>query len=881
MTFIKVQQNLFFWLFQFVLLSILTVFTCPSFGQVIQKKELQSSEYNLWGEAHLDKISPDEEWASYKMTYENGNDTLFVRNIQNNKTYIFAGGDNASFTKNGSFICQIGEEIAILNLKTGKKETISMAKQFTYCEQTDQLIMLMPGNQKNNLIIRSLIGDSYKKIGDVTNFLVSPNGHQLVFSTFINNKSALSLINLKHLNDTKNLVIDSVDYFTGLTWNKDGRSFIFLSQATDKTITAISYYILGQDKLYQINPKSAPNFPINATIVYETFNRISISDDLQRVFFYFQTEVDNPKKKQISKVEIWNTNDKRTFKQQQREGNFQTQPKMALWLPLSNQISPITSNELPKVTLNGNLENAILSNPEEYEPQFKNDGGTRDFYVMNFKTFEKNILLKNQPYIRGTLNPSPSGKYFAYFKDNNWWVYNFSTKHHTNITANIEVKFTGKVRSLIPEFVYGNPGWSIADKEILLYDQYDVWAITPDGASCKRLTRGREAGISYRIANVPNKTGQSYTYDGPLIETFDMTKILFLRAKGEDGKTGYYKWSSNSGEKPIVYGDSYVDELNYSLKMGRIFFREQRFDLSPRLMSTSTSIKPIAFFKSNLQQEKYFWSKSELIEYNNSQGQKLKGVLIYPANYDPLKKYPMIVNIYEIQSNELHIYVKPTYRNEGGFNSNIFTSQGYFVFLPDISLEKGSPGLSAADCVISATKKIIEKGLVNPIKIGLIGHSFGGYETAFIITQTQLFATAIASGAITDLNSFYHTLGQRSGRPDMWRFEGEQWNMGGTPYEIPLAYQANSPIAHVQNIRTPVLLWSGQNDLQVDPHQSMEYYLALRRLGKKSTMLLYPNEGHVISNPITQQDITSRIEQWFDYYLKDEKPADWISKGSK
>lgn len=161
---------------------------------------------------------------------------------------------------------------------------------------------------------------------------------------------------------------------------------------------------------------------------------------------------------------------------------------------------------------------------------------------------------------------------------------------------------------------------------------------------------------------------------------------------------------------------------------------------------------------------------------------------------------------------------------------------------------------------------------------GLIGHSFGGYESAFIITQTTLFATAIASGAITDLVSFYHTVGPRSGIPDMWRLN-EQWNMGGTPHDIPIIYQNNSPIAHVGNIQKPVLLWTGKNDKQVDTHQSLEFYLALRRLKKKNIMLMYPDEGHVVTNPDNQKDITIRMIEWFNYFLKDDHSYQWIDQG--
>ncbi|MBW1656171.1 alpha/beta hydrolase family protein [Flavobacterium quisquiliarum] len=161
-----------------------------------------------------------------------------------------------------------------------------------------------------------------------------------------------------------------------------------------------------------------------------------------------------------------------------------------------------------------------------------------------------------------------------------------------------------------------------------------------------------------------------------------------------------------------------------------------------------------------------------------------------------------------------------------------------------------------------------------------MGHSFGGYETAFIVTQTPMFAAAVAGGAITDLNSFYYSVG-RSGNPNMWRFEKELWNMGGPPNELALAYHANSPIVHAEKIQNPLLIWTGKADAQVNYSQSLELYLALRRFKKKSILLVYPEEDHVLMKPENQTDITLRILDWFAYFLKDDRSAKWITDGTR
>lgn len=856
-----------------VLLFILPLVACPLWGQVVQKKVLSPDEYHLWGEVRLEKVSNDENWALYSMEYTSGNDTLFVQNIEKNTTYAFPDGENGSFAPNDIFVYRSGDNLHILNLKTSKKETVPNVMQYSLSE-TGYLIYLRTNkNNKKTLEIRSMQSGSIKKINDVTSYLMSPDGKNLVYTTLLDNRNAIALISIKKPEQIKWFQQNSREKFIGLTWQKEGNALAFIKQYDDSKENILFLYNLLNHELYHLSASDI-NFPENWSIVNDTFRKIIISEDLQKVFFAVVTS--SALIQQQSNVEIWNANDKWIYPVEKFQGSIEKKSKLGLWQPAESKVNIITSNELSSVMLTADMKYAVLSNPKAYEPQFEIEG-PRDYYILNLKTFEKKLILEKHPYDLEALNPSPTGKYLAYFKENNWWVYNPATDAHTNITASTGIKFKGKKQELVPESVYGNPGWTQKDNEIILYDQYDIWAIRPDGSNFRRLTKGREQQIQYRIIN-PSVNYRKLVYDGPVVETFDLNKKIFLRAKGNDGKMGCFRWDKSSFEKRIVYLDSYIDQFKYSEKRNKIFYREQKFDMPPQLVSSNNSSLSVSFFKSNPQHEKYYWGKSELINFKNSRYQNLKAVLLYPAAYDPKKKYPMIVNIYQGKADELHLYQNPTFANEGGFNVTLMTLEGYFVLLPDISLIYQSPGISAADCVVSATTAVIKKGIVNSAKIGLMGHSFGGYETAFTITQTPMFAAAIASGAITDLVSLYYSVG-RSGNPEMWRFEGEQWNMGGSPHDIPSSYHANSPLPNAVNIQSPLLLWSGKNDKQVDIHQSLEFYLAMRRLKKKSIMLLYADEGHVFTKPDNQKDITIRMIEWFNYFLKDDHSYSWINKG--
>jgi dipeptidyl aminopeptidase/acylaminoacyl peptidase len=865
--------------FFLVLFFILPLVACPLWGQVVQKKQLVSSDYYGWGKIIIDKVSPDEKWVCYKMEYEKGGDTLFIRNHFSHKSYSFPKGRNGFFAGN-KFICKIDKGITIVDLKTAFRENLSDVDRYSYNQQTEQLIFLLADKEANKkLVIRSFKNSTIREIKDVTDFSLSPSGNHLAYFSNDNKTSFVSQINLKSQEGPKLIALNKKGNFMGFTWNKNGNALAFYQQDRNMKINALIYYLSKEDKLYKLDSASAVGFPKNTDIIYENLNGIFISDDAEKVFFSIRNQEEIIYKSHQSDVEIWNGNDKWTYLQEKNFGNFENGPKTVMWIPKTNYFSAVTSNEFPKVILSGNYKFAIISNPKQYEPQF-DFNGPRDYYLLDLSTFQKSLLLQRQSYDHKNLIASPKGKSFAYFSENNWWVYNFEEEKHINLTTSLGVKFTAKLHDLQIESICGSPGWTVDDNELVFYDKYDIWTVSTSGNETRRLTRGKEEKIRFRIADMPNKNIDNYIYDGLISREIDIRKELILQAEGEDGKTGYFIWSPDGSLEPIVYKDSFIDQLNYGTEKKNFYFREQKFDISPKLILKERSKEPITIFKSNPQQENFFWGKSQLINYN-SDGNFLKAVLYYPAQYDSKKKYPMIVKIYDRQSNQLHKFENPTYNNVNGFNTTLFTSENYFVLKPDLLLEAKNPGVSALSCVISAVNKVVETGIVDSSKIGLMGHSYGGFESSFIITQTQLFSAAIASGAITDLNSYYHTINSRSGKPDMWRFGIEQWTMMATPYEAPESYWSNSPIAHVKNVNTPTLLWTGKIDSQVNPSQSFEFYLALRRLGKKCIMLQYPDENHLLINSLNQKDVTERTMDWFRYFLKNDQSAMWIEKGTK
>lgn len=857
---------------------------CPLWGQEGQKRNLTPEDYHLWGLLSLNKISPDEQWASYTMSYENNIDTLFVRSIDTHKTYSYPLVQFSAFTKDNFFISLNDNGLKIQNLKYSTLENISTANQFSYSSLTDNLILsLSAENSTNELIIRTPAGKILQRVANVTKFSLSPDEKHLAYATFSNNLYSAMLLDLKQLSKEEFLLINSKDNLDGFTWQKEGKAIAFVGKSQDPAKNKLFYYTITDDKFSELNSAGLSNLETDTYIAADHTLKLTISDDMRKVFFTTKINSTVPENKGSSDVEIWNGNDKFLTVNRQENNNAATIPRTALWVPLSDFVAPITTEELPKMMLTGDQQSVILFNPDQYQPKIFNQIGFADLYMLNLNTFEKKIFLKKQESNLIYVIPSPTGRYISYFKDNNWWVYNIASDSHHNITAKLKTKFTAEdgFYSII-----GNTctiaGWNKEDNDIVLYDQYDLWAIKPDGSASRRLTNGREINTRYRLSYNHGIRYFKVIYDAFKIESIDLGKELILHGQGDNGQMGYFKWDKNSGLKPIVYTDSHVDQLMYvSGKKNILFYREQKFDLSPKIMLKRNHLAPVPFFQSNLQQKKFHWGRSELIEYQNTKGKKIKGVLRYPANYDPNKKYPMIVIIYEQQNSQHHKYVNPTLYNEEGENDNIWSTQGYFVLRPDIIIENNHPGISALDCVTAAIRNVIDRDIINPKKIGLMGHSFGGYETSFIVTQTNLFAAAIPSSGITDLTSFYFTMAKDFSYPNMNRFETVSWKIKKSPFEAPENFYENSPIVHADKIITPLLIWSGKSDNNVDPHQSMELYFALRSLGKKCIMLLYPDEGHGIFKPDNRIDMNERIQQWFGYYLKDNLPAKWINDGIK
>lgn len=850
---------------------------CPNYGQELPKKSVTEKEYHLWGTLLTDKISDNGKWVSYAMHYDDSPDTLFVKSSDAKKMYSFPKNSSGLFCGEQMYACldYLGT-LNLIDLDNGISIKIENVEQYSFSGNNKYLITLERVANEKVLNMRDLKGKVQESIAGINSYKQSNLGNTVACSYNEREKSRVVVVHLNKVITKRTITEDTQIAFSQLVWSTDDNALAFLKEKknleTGRRHSGIYYYSVTNNKLFYFEENKVKDFPANFNLETSTASGLTISNDNKRVFFTIRK--DEVIAKTFNGIQIWNGNDAVVYPERQHTGDEEFNTRIAVWWPEQDKFLQITDEQKTFGFLNGDKNFALTYGITDLEPQYKLNRNV-NYYVTNLETGKKDLLVENQSTELFESSLSPNGKYFAYFKNNDWWIYNFLANKHTNVSKGLKLQLINN-EELGGKEIYGIAGWGVNDEYLLLYDQYDIWKISFEGAEPIRLTKGHERKIAYRIVGLKDKLHSNFDgHDDPTVDISE--KMLLKGTKGNE--TGYFFRYPNGNIKTIIFNDFLNNGLVKAAKKDVVVFQSQKYNSPPELIVCTENTKKVKLFQSNKHHYNFAWSKQEIISYKNAKNKLLQGVLYYPSEYNPNKQYPMIVHIYEKQLYLSNYYFNPSVYNMAGFNVANLTAQGYFVLLPDIEYELGNPGLSATDCVMAATKQVIQKGVVDSNKIGLIGHSFGGYETNFIIGQTNLFACAISGASVADLVGWYLSIGWVAGRPEIWRNESQQWRMGKSLFEDRKGYERNSPLTYVDKIETPVLIWTGEQDRQIHYYQSIALYLALRRLQKKEIMLVYPGEGHALLNKQHQKDFTSKMEDWLRYYLKEEPPKQWIREG--
>ena len=333
------------------------------------------------------------------------------------------------------------------------------------------------------------------------------------------------------------------------------------------------------------------------------------------------------------------------------------------------------------------------------------------------------------------------------------------------------------------------------------------------------------------------------------------------------------------GAETLLWGDAKVFVTRARDAESWIYTRQTVKEFPDYWAADAKLANPIRLTEANPQQKDYAWSSgAQLVNYVSDKGDSLQGALYLPANYEAGKKYPTVVYIYEKLSQGLHSYAVPN--ETRAFNPSIYTSRGYAVFQPDIVYRINDPGMSSVWCVVPAVKAAIATGIVDPAKVGLHGHSWGGYQSSFLATQTgKLFSGIVTGAPLTDMISMYSSVSWNTGTADMAIFESSQGRFKGSYLDNHEAYIRNSPAFFVNRVETPVMILHNEKDGAVDFNQGITFFNSLREQDKDVIMLQYVGENHGLQLPKNQKDYTVRMQEYFDHYLKGLPAPDWMKEG--
>lgn len=541
----------------------------------------------------------------------------------------------------------------------------------------------------------------------------------------------------------------------------------------------------------------------------------------------------------------------------------------------SNNVVQLGDKTVPDVTISQHKRFMLASSDLPYRKMATWAGFYQDYYLVDINTGSKVPFLTQQPSdAEPTL--SGNGKYVAYYQQGNVYLYDIAQDRRTNLTKSLKVSFADEDHdypSSAPGYGFGP--WLKNDAGFLVYDKYDVWQFNTESKAGFALTagKGRTQKIQYRLEGLVDNP------DEPTELAYNATVLLH----GYSDKTkadGFYQATlGEAGVKTLMQGEYKLTVLGRSKDGDTIVFSKERFDLFPDVYTASYSAPQNAVKQTDLdkQRQAFNWSQSELVHWTNGDGKLLDGVLIKPTNYQEGKRYPVLVYYYRFMTDRLHAFPQMNINHRPNFAWYI--NNGYAVFLPDIRFEIGYPGASSVQALTSGVQKLIEIGIADPDAIGLQGHSWSGYQTAFAITQTRMFKAAVAGAPVSNMTSAYSGIRHGTGIARQFQYETGQSRIGASLFAAPQKYIENSPVFYADRIQTPLMIMFGDKDDAVPWEQGVEMYLAMRRAGKEVVFLQYEDEPHHLKKYPNKLDYSIRMMEYFDHYLKGKPAPAWLSQG--
>jgi len=880
-----------------------------------KKKVLQLQDYPLWKHITNPVICSDGQWVSYSFRPNGGDRTLYIKSLAADKCYDIPFGSGLKFSEDSRWVAYIvgvskseakkllkekkpiPSQGVLLELISGEKYTIDntsaigFSKNSLFFTAKKSKLDKAAKHKGTDLVLRNLKTGISQNIGNVNEYLFNKPGTMLAYSIAAANQAGNGVYLIK-LKTGHNIPLNTgkVD-FSQIAWDKKGSALAFLKGKQEKDKwerdnILIAYTGLNQEDFFRFeyDPSEDAEFPKDMVISERimpprgrrpgtapatTTRALIWSEDLSRIFCGIKAQEKKPEKSETEQpnVDIWHWKDEQIqsvqAKRYKYDINFTFQSVLLL---KDKKFLQLADKNMRTISLSQNGQWGVGRDAKPYLSDVETQKA--DYYLVNTGTGEKKSIVKG---IRRALGISPHNNHFLFLKEKHLWLYDFNQDTTKNISSSAPVLFINEDDDHPNEKPpYGLAGWTKNTKAIIVYHKYDLWLLPFDGGKPQNLVQGlgEQENIRFRYIRLD-----------PEEKHIDTSKPLLLSAYGDwTKKAGFYMLKPGKAPQELIYTDKRFGSPRKAKKADKLMFTIETFnDFPDYYVCDSTFKDPVKISDANPQQKDFAWGRRVLVVYSNSSGEKPQATLTLPAAYQAGKKYPMIVYFYEKMSQRHHQYSMPTYDDRPHMST--YASDGYLILMPDIIFEIGKPGSSSLDCVSSAVKRVVELGYADPERIGLQGHSWGGFQTSFIVTQTDMFACVISGAPPTCIEGEFNQVFKSSGNNNHSYYSRSQGRMGTDPWQDHALYRSQSAIQNAQKISTPFMLLHGTEDGSVDWIQSLEYYNAARYLGKEVIFLSYPGEPHHLAKEENQKDFQTRMKQYFDHYLKGAPKPTWMAEG--
>ncbi len=905
------------------ILSALILCLCSMGMAAQEKRAMELTDIMKFQQLRSPSISQDGKWVVHAAVPDRGDPRVLVYSSDGKVKYALEGAKDPVISKDSRWVAAIKAVSAsellvsdrgknkgpktgllLLNTTSGEERSFENIKSFTFSNNSKWLIFhhqskkaekkegdktnreLQPGS---TLSLLDLEEDSRDSLSFVTTFAMDSISQHLAYvvvdtSALGNGLYTLSLED--HSTPSTVLYADSSAWAGALNWNNKTGTLAFVAGLSTKGKK-------GEADLYIWSP-GEPEAALALSDkelqkgwkIWHT-NKLHWSQDGLRLFLGTKpgSEILEPEEEKPDSlkslfstedilaertVDVWHWDDPYiNSHQKKRWKDEKNRTYTGVYIPFEDRFVQLADLEMPDIRIAENSHTLLGSSSVPYAKWVTWDGRYSDYYLVSLASGDRKQVISAH---QGRPSLSPDGKFLSWYEDGNWYLMDASNHKSWNLTAKLDVPFADEDWDY-PEDTpgYGVADWLNASEALLIYDKYDIWQFPSTGGEPLCLTEGegRAEKLQFRIRKLDREKRFLESGEPMLLTAYhDLEKYTAL----------YSMKAGETGVSPILDGPKKYSVVAKAQEADMLLYTRQSYTEFPDLWVTDLKFKkPRKLSDLNAQTNDIAWGDAELVEWSSLDGTPMQGILIKPGNYEPGKKYPVLVYYYRFFSNRLYDFNRVELTHRPCFP--YYASNGYAIFLPDIRFDIGNPGYSATKCLVPGVQKLIDTGIADPEAICLHGHSWSGYQTAFAITQTNIFTCAIAGAPVSNMTSAYSGIRWGSGLARQFQYEKSQSRIGGNLWEARDLYIENSPVFFADRIETPLLIMFGDKDDAVPWYQGIELYLAMRRLEKESHFLQYRNEPHHPKVYANKLDCTIKYKEYLDHYLKGEPAAEWIKNG--